>query len=364
MAKQITVFLVLAAALLFGYFLMKEKPPLEPVKKQFPASMRRTAAKLRAENDDDPDTYQHIIKRAHALLNSLDIPLTFEEIQRLEHKKVVASSENDRLTKILEEINSAKVDLENFVNNAKEYNFNDKQMLEEFQLTPQQYDKCYQTLTEISTILIGIRKNREEFDYQKEFNLAMVGAPKINLRQDNRQQQLNVSNYDMRKQQLNIMDARKQQQINYRQQNVQIENRMDVDMVPEMIQGQRQHSDHYIEGAQLALEQPNASELQAIGPPEAQLALESNRPPRAIMGPPGELVPYNGDNAFQQGGGQNIVPSLPASGFNQNPDIHGTASIPRNNANIPSGRQSPSWDINSPTGSDAEMTPMEPRDNN
>ena len=364
MAKQITVFLVLVAAVLFGYFLMKEKPPQEPVKKQFPTSMRRTAAKLRAENDDDPDTYQHIIKRAHALLNSLDIPLTFEEIQRLEHKKVVASSENDRLTKILEEINHAKVDIVTFVENTKKYNFGKTIVLEEFGVTEELLNKIHNTLIEISTILVGVRKNREEFDYQKEYSLAKAGAPKINLQQDNRRQQLNVANYDNRQQQANIMDARKQQQINYRQQNVQIENRMDVDTVPEMIQGQRQHSDHYIEGAQLALEQPNASELQAIGPPEAQLALESNRPPRAIMGPPGELVPYNGDNAFQQGGGQNIVPSLPASGFNQNPDIHGTASIPRNNANIPSGRQSPSWDINSPTGSDAEMTPMEPRDNN
>ena len=362
MAKQITVFLVLVAAVLFGYFLMKEKPPQEPVKRQFPPSMRRTAAKLRAENDDDPDTYQHIIKRAHALLNSLDIPLTIKEIQKLPHKKVVASSENDRLTKILEEINHAKVDLETFVTNAKKYNFNDKLMLQEFELTPQQYDKCYQTLTEISTILVGIRKNREEFDYQKEYSLAIAGSPKINLQQDNRRQQLNVANYDNRRQQANITDARK---VNFNtQNNLQIKNQMDIDTVPSMIDNvERPRSDNYIEREQLALAQPNASALQAIGAPETQLQLPPNRPPPAIMGAPGEIVPYNPDNAFQQGGGQNIVPSLPASAYNQNPNIHGTVTIPkRKKVHIPGLRStSPSWDSNSPPMSDAEMTPMEPR---
>ena len=235
MAKQITVFLVLAAALLFGYFLMKEKPPLEPVKKQFPPSMRRTAAKLRAENDDDPDTYQHIIKRAHALLNSLDIPLTIEEIQRLPHKKVVAASEDGRLTKILEEINHAKVDIVTFVDNTKKYNLGKTIVLQEFGVTEELLNKIHNTLIEISTILVGIRKNREEFDYQKAYSLAKLGAPKINLQQDNRQQQLNVATYDNRNQTANIMDAKKQHVTYNTTQNLRIENRMEVDTVPQMI---------------------------------------------------------------------------------------------------------------------------------
>ena len=138
---------------------------------------------------------------------------------------------------------------------------------------------------------------------------------------------------------------------------------MEVDTVPQMIDGQRQHSDNYIEREQLALAQPNASALQAIGAPETQLQLPQNRPPPAIMGAPGEIVPYNPDNAFQQGGGQNIVPSLPASAYNQNPNIHGTVTIPkRKKVHIPGLRStSPSWDSNSPPMSDAEMTPMEPR---